>query len=239
MARHSVTTWKFVPISNSSFKRSGRVGQVFLALNRLDDAKAMFEQALTRKLDSGYVRSEMYCLAFLRGDSAKMEQQVAWAAGKPGDEDVLLSAQSDTEAYYGRLMKARDFSRRAVDSAVRADSKETAALWQVNAALREAEFGNATAAKQDVTAALTLAPGRDVKVLAALASARVGDTARAKVIVDELKKSNPSNTVLKVFWGCPLSMRPSNSPAAIQPKLSYFWKPLLPMNSASRHPHNN
>jgi tetratricopeptide (TPR) repeat protein len=176
------------------------LGQVFLALNRQDDAKATFEQALTRKLDSGYVRLEMYCLAFLRGDSAKMQQQVEWAAGKPGDEDVLLSAQSDTEAYYGRLTKARDFSRRAVDSAVRADSKETAALWQVNAALREAEFGNATAAKQDVTAALTLAPGRDVKVLAALASARVGDTARAKMIVEELEKSNPSNTVLKVFW---------------------------------------
>ena len=71
-----------------------------------------------------------------------MEQQLAWGAGKPGDEDALLSAQSDTEAYYGRLSKARDFSRRAVDSAVRADSKETAALWQVNAALREAELGN-------------------------------------------------------------------------------------------------
>jgi eukaryotic-like serine/threonine-protein kinase len=176
------------------------LGQVFLALNRQDDAKTTFEQALTRKLDSGYVRLEMYCLAFLRGDSAKMEQQVAWAAGKPGDEDVLLSAQSDTEAYYGRLTKARDFSRRAVDSAVRADSKETAALWQVNAALREAEFGNATAAKQGVTAALTLAPGRDVKVLAALASARVGDTPQANMIVEELEKSNPSNTVLKVFW---------------------------------------
>ena len=56
-----------------------------------------------------------------------MEHQVAWAAGKPGTEDLLLSFQSDTEAYYGRLTKARDFSRRAVDAAVRADSKETAA----------------------------------------------------------------------------------------------------------------
>jgi eukaryotic-like serine/threonine-protein kinase len=87
-----------------------------------------------------------------------------------------------------------------VDSAVRNDSKETAALWQVNAALREAEFGNAALAKQDVGAALTLAPGRDVKLFAALASARVGDTARAKPILDEMAKSNPSNTVLKVYW---------------------------------------
>ena len=92
---------------------------------------------------AGVLRANIYLLAFLQGDAAQMEKQLAWSAGKPGDEDFLLSAQSDTEAYYGRMSKARDFSRRAVDSAVRADSKETAALWQVNAALREAELGNA------------------------------------------------------------------------------------------------
>src|ERR1700730_2339040 len=139
------------------------LGGTYLNLNRLVEAKATFDQALARKLDDGGLRGNMYSLAFLRGDAAQMEQQVGWGAGKPGDEDLLLSAQADTEAYYGRLSKARDFSRRAVDSAVRADSNETAALWQVNAALREAEFGNAAAAKQGVTAALALSPGRDVK----------------------------------------------------------------------------
>jgi hypothetical protein len=87
-----------------------------------------------------------------------------------------------------------------VDSAVRNDSKETAALWQVNAALREAEFSNTAAAKQGVEAALPLAPGRDVKVLAALALARIGETARAKRIVDDLEKSFASNSMLKVYW---------------------------------------
>src|SRR5256712_8856933 len=107
-----------------------------------------------------------------------MERQLAWAAGKPGSEDILLSFQSDTEAYNGRLVKARDFSRRAVDAAVRNDSKETAALWQVNAALREAEFGNAAFAKQDVAAALTLSAGHDVKMFAALTLSRAGEPAR-------------------------------------------------------------
>ncbi|MGA2920990.1 MAG: hypothetical protein ABSE28_07780 [Candidatus Sulfotelmatobacter sp.] len=35
-------------------------------------------------------------------------------------------------------------------------------LAQVNSALREAEFGNAAPAKQDVAAALAVSPGRDV-----------------------------------------------------------------------------
>ncbi|PYX67725.1 MAG: hypothetical protein DMG72_24745 [Acidobacteria bacterium] len=70
----------------------------------------------------------------------------------------------------------------------------------MNAALREAEFGNAAPAKQGVAAALALAPGRDVKVLAALTLARVGDTGRAKAMVEELEKSDSSNTVLKIYW---------------------------------------
>jgi eukaryotic-like serine/threonine-protein kinase len=176
------------------------LGSIFLALNRPDDTKAMIEQALARKLDGGNLRVTMYGLAFLRGDTAQMAQQLAWGAGKPGAEDLLLSVQSDTEGYYGRLTKARDYSRRAVDSAVRADSKETAALWQVNTAVREGEFGNVAAAKQDVGAALALAPGRDVEVLSALVLARVGDVARAKAMIEQLEKSNPSNTVLKLYW---------------------------------------
>jgi tetratricopeptide (TPR) repeat protein/predicted Ser/Thr protein kinase len=178
----------------------GNLGGAYLGLNRLDEAKATVDEAFTKRLDGGLVRLVTYYLAFVRGDAAQMEQQVAWGAGKPGDEDVLLSAQSDTEAYYGRLSKAKDFSRRAVDSAVRADSKETAALWQVNAALRDAEFGNAASAKQGVSAALSLSRGRDVEVFAALALARSGDTAGAKVLATELEKNYPTNTTLRLYW---------------------------------------
>jgi len=176
------------------------LAQYYLALNRLDDAKQAIEQAREHNLESDFLHVAMYELAFLKSDAAELERQVTWAAGKPGTEDLLLSFQSDTEAYYGRLAKARDFSRRAVDSAVRADSKETAALWQVNAGLREAEFGNMAVAKQDVAAALALAPGRDVKLFAALTLARVGETARAKAIVEELEKNYQSDTMLKVYW---------------------------------------
>jgi eukaryotic-like serine/threonine-protein kinase len=178
----------------------GNLAAIYLNLNRLDDAKATLDQALARNLDGGLLRWEMYYLAFLRGDSAQMEQQVSWAAGKPGAEDMLLSFQSDTEAYYGRLSKARASSRRAVDSAIRSDSKEAAALWQANAALREAEFGQTAEAKRSAAKALALDLGRDVKVLTALAFARMGETARARKLVEELKKSYPSNTMLKFYW---------------------------------------
>jgi serine/threonine protein kinase/tetratricopeptide (TPR) repeat protein len=176
------------------------LGSTYANLNRVDEAKATFDQALAHKLDGGNLRQNMYVLAFQRGDAAQMEQQLAWGAGRPGDEDTLLSMQSDTEAYYGRMTKAREFTRRAVDSAVRADSKETAALWQVNAALREAELDNFATARQGVAAALALSPGRDVKVAAALTLARTGDAPRAKAAVEELEKTYPTATLIKYYW---------------------------------------
>jgi serine/threonine protein kinase/tetratricopeptide (TPR) repeat protein len=172
----------------------------YLALNRLDDAQKAVEDAQQHQMESDILHLVIYQLAFLKGDTAEMERQVTWAAGKPGTEDLLLSFQSDTEAYYGHLVRARDFSRRAVDAAIRADSKESAAIWQVNSALREAEFGHAAAAKQGVAAALAVSPGRDVKMFAALTLAQVGEIARAKALADELEKNYPSQTVLKVYW---------------------------------------
>ncbi|HEY1255598.1 MAG TPA: tetratricopeptide repeat protein, partial [Terracidiphilus sp.] len=104
------------------------ISLVYLALGQLDKARAALDSAAALKLDAGSLHLTSYYLAFLQNDTAAMAQHVAWGAGKPGDEDPLLATQSDTEGYYGRLAAARDFARRAVDSAVRADSKETAAL---------------------------------------------------------------------------------------------------------------
>jgi eukaryotic-like serine/threonine-protein kinase len=171
-----------------------------LALNHTDEARTTLEQAVQRKLDATYLHLALYQAALLRGDQETMQQQLAWAAGRLGEEDWLLSAQSDTEAYFGRLGKARDFSQRAVDSAKRANAKETAALWQVNAALREVEFGNAAAARQNALSALALVPGKDIRNMGALALARAGDTVQATKIADNLNKEFPQNTTVQGYW---------------------------------------
>jgi len=138
------------------------LGSVLVRLDRLNEAEGVFKQAEERKLEGEYLLGYHYQLAFLEGDPGKMAQLVATAADKPGEEDLLLSEQSDTEAYYGHLAKAREFSRRAAELALHAGAKETAALWQANDALRKAEFGNAASAREDATAALAVVAGRGV-----------------------------------------------------------------------------
>ena len=177
----------------------GNLSIEYIAQDKLDDAEKVLREAQARGFDGLYIRGNLYLLAFRRGDNKGMEQQLAWAAGRAGDEDAMLSGQADTDAYYGRLVRATDISRRAVESAVRADSKETAALWQVTAGLREAEFGNIAAAGRDVDAALSMQSGNDVKLLAALTLARAGDTAKAKRLIEELERTSAADAMLKLY----------------------------------------
>jgi eukaryotic-like serine/threonine-protein kinase len=177
------------------------LGQIYLALNRFDEERTTTEEALGRKLDGIPLRLNLYALAFIQGNAAAMKQQADWAIGKPGAEDWMLSVESDTEAWSGKLGKARGLSRQAVETARRSDEKEPAALWQANAAIREALFGNAEAARHNAAAAVALAPGsRDAEAQAALAYALAGDAAHAQSLADDLAKRFPQDTVVQSVW---------------------------------------
>jgi serine/threonine protein kinase/tetratricopeptide (TPR) repeat protein len=169
----------------------------YLLLNRVEEARATAEEAQAKKPDSPGLRFNLYLLAFLRNDPAGMAQEVTWAAGKPRVEDVLLGFEADSVAYFGRLEKARELSRRAVASAERVGETETAAGYEAGAALREALFGNAAEARQRAAAALALSTGRDVEDGAALALALAGDSARARPLGDDLGKRFPEDTIVQ------------------------------------------
>ena len=184
---------------NDGVAYSNLIGD-YANLNRWEEAKTAYQQALARKVDNVQVRGNEYGIAFIEGDMAEMARQVEWATGKPGAEDEFLSLQADTEAFYGRLEKARSLSRRAVESALRNDEKEIAAQWHLDAALREAEFGNPPEARQQTAAALALAPTRDVQALAGLTLAKAGDSAQAQRMANELEKRFPRNTMINAYW---------------------------------------
>jgi tetratricopeptide (TPR) repeat protein len=172
----------------------------YTALNRLEEAKAAYQRAKARNLDNPFLHWNLYGIAFLQKDAAEMQRQATWAAGKPQGENMLLSAQSDTEAYVGHLDRARELTRQAMQSAAQNDQQETVGQWQMNAALREAEFGNTTRARQQIEEVLAKSPNRDMQILGALALARIGDSARAEQMADDLAKQFPQDTVVNRYW---------------------------------------
>ena len=172
-----------------------------LARQRFDETRQTIHEAQARKADDFILHNALYALAFLGADSAAMAEQQQWFAGKPEYENDGLSLASDTEAYAGHLGKTRELTKRAVDSAIRADSKESAAIWQAIAAQRETAYGNATDARQQAAEALKLAPAsQGVEVEAALAFAMAGDTARAESLVQDLGKRYPLDTQMQSLW---------------------------------------
>jgi eukaryotic-like serine/threonine-protein kinase len=172
----------------------------YLSLNRTEEAKKTLEQAQALKFNSAELVGFLYDLDFLRGDVAGMERQVKAAMGQPGTEDELLAAQADTESYYGHLRNAREFTRRAVDSARRNGEQEAAAGYAAVGALREAEFGNAEMAQQAAKDALAIAPAREVRTLAALTFARAHEENKAIALVEGLNGQYPSDTLLQSYW---------------------------------------
>jgi hypothetical protein len=129
-----------------------------------------------------------------------MAQVASAAMGKPGAEDLILSLQADTEAWYGRLKGARELSRRAMDSALRDSGKEVAAYYQAKETPLEVASGNLKLARADANAALKLAPNRDVREMAALALAQAGDTTAAEKLAAGLDKDFPLDTLVQGYW---------------------------------------
>jgi eukaryotic-like serine/threonine-protein kinase len=172
----------------------------YIALNRLDEAKVTYDQAIQRKLYSAFYPDVLYSIAFLQNDTAGMARQVTLSAGKPGAEHRLLGLEADTAAYFGRLRAAREFTKRAMDSAQWHQETGSATTYSVSAALREALFGNLDEARR--LAAVARSTERAVQSDAALALAYAGDDKGAQALADDLNKRFPEDTLIQ-FIGLP------------------------------------
>jgi len=221
------------------------LADAYIKLSNFAQAQAAIEEAEAKKLDSPSLHLVMYELAFLQNEAAGMAKQVAWAAGKPGIEDELLVMEADTAAYSGRLRDAREFSRRAIDSAERSQETETAATYSAVSGLREALFGNAEGARRQATLEFGPSAGRDVQYSAALALAYAGD-GQARTVTENLGKRFPKDTIVQFNYlptlDAKLSISGGNSSEALDslraatsyelgqtPYSAYGWTGLYPI----------
>ena len=169
-------------------------------LDRFGEAGKVIQQASDRKFEVPDLVLLPYYIAFLKGDTAGMERQVAVAKGRPGAEDWISNAQAFALGSFGRLQAARSASRRAVGLAQQGGQKERAAMFEAGAAVREAFFGNAPEAGRSATAALALSDARDVEYGAAVALALSGDISRSQALATDLDKRFPEDTFVRFTY---------------------------------------
>jgi eukaryotic-like serine/threonine-protein kinase len=171
------------------------LASAFVGLNRFDEAKATIGQALALKLDTSAMHRTLYRIAFVQGDATTMQEQIAWAKGRP-DEYLAQTWQAETAAFSGQLRRAREFSSQAFELAERRDLKDVAAQLAAGAAVRDALLGNCRQAREQTAKALAISQSQLTMVAAGHALAACGEHSHAQAITSELAKRFPTDTLL-------------------------------------------
>jgi tetratricopeptide (TPR) repeat protein len=172
----------------------------YRSLDRYQDAEEVTKKFRREFPEVQNTYNGDYLLAFVEGDSAHMEKAVAATNSLPENVEYMASTVADTEAYYGRLARFRDYSDKAVGVGLNSGQHEPAALWQVKKAQWEAELGFSDVARSDAQQSLARAHTRDVRSMAALALARAGDNKRALELADELDREFPERSLIRLYW---------------------------------------
>lgn len=171
----------------------------FLRLNRFEEARVTGEQVVAEKFDSVSVHRYLYWLAFIRGDTATMQEQVDWASARPGEYDHL-NWQAGAAAFAGQWQKARELSNRAAGLAQQRNLPEEAANSVSSNAEWAVVFGQCQQSRAEIARAATLSGTTLSFLRAGMALALCDDAAQAQALNDEAIKRYPKNTIVNEIY---------------------------------------
>jgi serine/threonine protein kinase/tetratricopeptide (TPR) repeat protein len=206
----------------------------FMELNRFDEARDVYRQALEQKLDSTFIRTGLYSIAFVKGDAAAMKQQIDWLTGRP-DEYNVQAWQAEVAVFSGQLQQARAFNQRAVELALGRKQNDAAAQVLAGQMQTESLFGNCDRIREMASKAFAISRDTATVQTASAAFSLCGDADQAQLLMDEISKRFPNYTLVNVvYW--PLNHAliatrhgdPARAVQLLEPALRYevvgnFW----------------
>ncbi len=169
----------------------------YMGLNRLDDAKAVLNKALERKLAGYPIHLRLAWVALAQQDMAALEREDALIRKSPEGETSLLEGDADLAASKGEMTRSREIRMQAKEKLERLSLKERAAGALATQASIEAAFGMRQQATADARAALGISRATDVIGTASLALAHAGSDKEALGLADEQAKKHPLNEFIQ------------------------------------------
>jgi eukaryotic-like serine/threonine-protein kinase len=188
---------KAVQIDPDNASGYSNVGFAYAGLNRLDEAKATFNEALHHKAGAAVAHSSLAIIAWLQGDKEGTERELDAMKNDPQGEFQVIGLRSAMAAYAGQLKVGRSFGEKQREAAERLGFKEAAASEYSQEAFTEATFLNKPRALEDVTQALKLSQSPNVALNCAAALAMVGEDARAAKLADDVAQKRPYDTFVQ------------------------------------------
>ncbi|HEX4949535.1 MAG TPA: protein kinase [Blastocatellia bacterium] len=184
-----------------------------LALNRFAEARAVLAEGQARGADTSGIHNRLFLLAFLNGDTAEMNRQAEWFAGRP-DEYQMREWQARAAASAGRRRLAADlFAQAAALAAARGLVAEQARILACVANMN-ALFGFTNEAKQQTGHVLTLQAEKNISYQelapspigqldwhpSAWTLALCGDIAHAHTLAEDMHRKLPLDTLHNQLW---------------------------------------
>src|SRR5262249_3813117 len=153
------------------------------------------EQSLAANPNDPISHMSRYWIAFIDKDQPRLEQEAAWAEGRP-QMPMFLIIQATAAASEGRLKESgRIYSTAA--GRLQSSDHGTAASMTLGQIVNEEWCGKYDRIEDRVTAVIPNAQGnRDALSMAAIALSLAGRPERARALIDDLAKRYPKDTLV-------------------------------------------
>jgi len=184
-----------VRLSPNNITTRGNVVGSFIALGRIDEAEQAAKETEILNPDALGAHFYRYLFGFIRRDQAAMDREVEWARGKPEEAEVT-STLANTAAYFGKLKQSESLAKRASEMFKTQNRAENAAREMLGLATNQFLLGKCDQVKGNTNAALKLYRGRNNLTGAALLYAGCDNTSQAQAILNELRATYPTDTII-------------------------------------------
>jgi tetratricopeptide (TPR) repeat protein len=186
-----------IRLSPDTWNAYANVGSAYVGLDRMDDAKAILQQAINRKIGGAGLHTALAYVAILQGDKATLGREEALVRQSPFWAAQLDVLYADMAGAQGRLNKMRELIGGAVEQARRLNLSEIAAQLLLDQGQCEALAGLRSQAAEDATAALKASASPLVKLSVGGVLALAGQDAKATSLAEEVAKLRPDDTLVQ------------------------------------------
>ena len=172
----------------------GNLSAALLALDRYDEARAVLRQAAERRLDFIGARRLSYLLAFVQGDTATMERELAQSVG-PRETNSAFGWQAHTSAFGGHAVAAHEQFRLGITLALQGRFNEVAAQLTLEDAENHALVEDCVTARNEAESGMQLSRDNATLERASRVMALCGAPQQAAELTTELAERFPEATL--------------------------------------------
>ncbi len=190
-------------LSPNKFSAYALLSFIYSATNRMDDAKAILNEAQQRKLGGVVLHEGLGSIALSQGDKATQAKEDELARAKPQGQYDLLQRDASLAAAHGQLRRSGELFKQAEDRAQSLGFSDGVVNTMAGEGLVKAMVLEDREAISEADAVLKLSQTPTLLISAADIYARAGEDANAEKLTAQAASQRPDDQFLQ-FLAAPM-----------------------------------